>query len=57
MTVVALVVMAALSPVVAIFSFIMGYNINAQRKLFQRAKKHEKTEEEKLLERIDNARI
>lgn len=55
----ALIVMSFLMPILCISAFVIGYNINAQKKILKpkpKAKK-EKTEDEKMLERIDNARI
>lgn len=54
----ALITMSFLMPVTAITAFVIGYNINAQKKIFRIPKKKpEKTEDEIMLERIDNARI
>lgn len=54
----ALIAMSFLMPVTAITAFVIGYNINAQKKIFRIPKKKpEKTEDEIMLERIDNARI
>lgn len=59
MELVAIIVLAALLPVMSISSFLIGYNVNAQKKIFvpKRKEKREKTEDEKMLERIDNARV
>lgn len=58
MELIIITVMAALIPIMSIASFIVGYNINAQRKIFKpKTKKKELTEDEKMLERIDKARI
>ncbi len=59
MELVAIIVLAALLPVMSISSFLIGYNVNAQKKIFvpKRKEKREQTEDEKMLERIDNARV
>ena len=44
----------------SILSFIVGYNLNAptQKRVFKpKEKEREQTEAEKMIERIDNARI
>jgi type IV secretory pathway component VirB8 len=57
--VIALIVMSALMPILTIAAFVVGYNVNADRKILRikRKKKEEKTEDEKMLERIDSARV
>ena len=57
--VIALIIMSALMPILTITAFVVGYNVNADRKIMRikRKKKEEKTEDEKMLERIDSARI
>ena len=59
MEIVAIIVLAALLPIMSISSFLIGYNVNAQKKVFvpKKKEKREKTEDEIMLERIDNARI
>ena len=59
MELVAIIVLAALLPVMSISSFLIGYNVNAQKKIFvpKKKDKREQTEDEKMLERIDNARV
>ena len=59
MELIAIIVLAALLPVMSIASFIIGYNVNAQRKVLvpKKKEKRELTEDEKMLERIDKARI
>ena len=59
MELVAIIVLAALLPIMSISSFLIGYNVNAQKKIFvpKRKEKREQTEDEKMLERIDNARV
>jgi hypothetical protein len=55
-----LIVMAVLLPIMTINAFIIGYNMNAPKKIRvtpKKKEKHEPTENEKMLERIDNARI
>ena len=57
--VIALIIMSALMPILTITAFVVGYNVNADRKILRikRKKKEEKTEDEKMLERIDSARV
>ena len=57
--VIALIVMSALMPILTITAFVVGYNVNADRKILRikRKKKEKKTEDEKMLERIDSARV
>ena len=59
MELVAIIVLAALLPIMSISSFLIGYNVNAQKKIFvpKKREKREQTEDEKMLERIDNARV
>ena len=59
MEIVAIIVLAALLPIMSISSFLIGYNVNAQKKVFvpKKKEKREQTEDEKMLERIDNARV
>jgi len=55
-----LISMAILMPILVIWAFIIGYNMNAPKKIRVTPKKKEKremTEDEKMLERIDNARV
>lgn len=55
----ALMTMSFLLPIMTISAFVVGYNVNAQKKILKPKpkKKKEKTEDEIMLERIDNARI
>ena len=59
MELVAIIVLAALLPVMSISSFLIGYNVNAQKKILvpKKKEKREQSEDEKMLERIDNARV
>ena len=58
MELIAIVVLAVLLPIMSIASFIVGYNVNAQRKIFKiPAKKAEPTADEIMLDRIDKATI
>lgn len=59
MGIVAIIVLAALLPVMSISSFLIGYNVNAQKKILvpKKKEKREQSEDEKMLERIDNARV
>lgn len=53
-----MLVMTVLTPVLCIASFIVGYNINAQKKIFTPQKKKIKpTEGEIMMERIENAQV
>ena len=59
MELIVITVLAVLMPILCIASFVVGYNVNAQKKILKpkpKAKK-EKTEDEIMLERIDNARV
>ena len=59
MELIAIIVLAALVPLLSISSFIIGYNVNAQKKVLvpKRKVKREMTEDEKMLERIENAKV
>ena len=59
MEIIAIIVLAALLPIMSIASFIIGFNVNAQKKIFRLPKKveTEPTEDELMLERIDKARV
>lgn len=59
MEIVAIIVLAALLPIMSISSFLIGYNVNAQKKILvpKKKEKREQSEDEKMLERIDNARV
>ena len=54
-----LIIMSVLTPILCIASFIVGYNINAPKKIMKIRKKskEELTEDEKMLQRIDNAKV
>lgn len=54
-----LIIMSVLTPILCIASFIVGYNINAPKKIMKIKKKskEELTEDEKMLQRIDNAKV
>lgn len=53
-----LIITSCLIPVMSIIAFIIGFNINATRKIGIKKKvKKEKSEDEKMLERIENAHI
>jgi len=52
-----MLVMTVLTPVLCIASFIVGYNINAQKKIFTLPKKIKPTEDEIMMERIENAQV
>lgn len=57
----ALLAMSFLMPILVIWAFIAGYNMNAPKKIKVAPKKKEKarelTEDEKMLKRIDEARV
>lgn len=55
----AIIVLAALLPIMSIASFIVGYNVNAPKKIFRLPSKAESepNEDELMLERIDKARV
>ena len=57
MELVIILVMSALMPITAIAAFIIGFNVNASRKIFVKPKKHEPSEDEIMLDRIDKATI
>ena len=57
MTEIALVILSVISPIVAIVFFVIGYNVNAPKKLLFGRKKHEKTEYERKMEQIDNVSL
>ena len=58
MELIVIVILAFLLPIMTISAFIIGYNVNATRKILKpKPKKREQTEDEKMLERIDNARV
>lgn len=50
--------MAILTPFLTISAFVIGFNLNASKKiLVKKPKTSEKTEEQTMLERIDNAQV
>ena len=55
--VLALIALSVMLPILTITAFILGYNVNAQKKLFVKAKKPELTEDEELLKRIDSLTV
>lgn len=59
MELIAIIVLAALLPIMTIAGFIVGFNVNAPKKIFRLPKKaeNEPTEDELMLERIDKARV
>jgi hypothetical protein len=59
MEIIAIIVLASLLPIMSIASFIIGFNVNAQKKIFTLPKKVEvvPNEDELMLERIDKARV
>lgn len=58
MELIVIVVMAVLLPIMSILSFLIGYNVNATKKIFKiKGKKREMSEDEKMLQRIDEATV
>lgn len=58
MELIMIMILAVLLPIMTITGFIIGYNVNATRKILKpKPKKREKSEDEMMLERIDNARV
>lgn len=59
MELIVIIVLASLLPIMCIASFIIGYNVNAPKKIFTIPKKEktELSEDEMMLERIDKARV
>lgn len=50
--------MAILTPFLTISAFVIGFNLNAPRKILaKKPKASERTEEQVMLERIDNAQV
>lgn len=57
MELIIIAILSVLLPIMTIAAFIVGYNVNATKKIFKRTKKHEPTEDEIMLERIDKATV
>ena len=57
MALIAVIVLAALLPIMTITAFVIGYNCNAPKKILHKSKKRNPTEDEIMLERIDKATI
>ena len=57
MELIIITVLAALLPIMSITFFIIGYNINATKRIFVPKKKHKPTKDEIMLERIDKATV
>lgn len=59
MELIIITVLAALLPVFTITAFVIGYNVNAPKKILKPKpkKKAEKTADEIMLERIDKATV
>ena len=57
MELIAIIVLAALLPIMSITFFVIGYNINASKKIFTPKKKTQPTEDQIMLERIDKATV
>ena len=57
MELIIIAILAALLPIFTIGAFIVGYNVNAPKKILKKPKKREKTADELMLERIDKATV
>ena len=57
MELIIIAVLAALLPIMTITAFVIGFNCNAPKKILKKSKKHEPTDDEIMLERIDKATI
>ena len=57
MELIAVMILSGLLPIFTITAFVIGYNVNAPKKLFKRHKKHVPTEDEAMLERIDKVTL
>ena len=59
MELIVIVALSVLLPIMTIAAFVVGYNVNAPKKILKPKpkKKAGKTEDEIMLERIDNARV
>lgn len=54
---IALVISSMMIPIAAGVFFVIGYNVNAPRKLLFRGRKPKKTEYERKMEQIDNVSL
>lgn len=54
---IALIISCMLIPIMSIVFFVIGYNVNAPRKLLFRRRKPKKTEYERKMEQIDNVSL
>ena len=57
MELVIIAVLAVLMPIMTITAFVIGYNINASKKILKLQKKRRPTEDEIMLERINKATV
>lgn len=57
MELIIIAILAVLLPIMTIAAFIVGYNVNATKKIFKHVKKQAPTEAEVMLERIDKATV
>ena len=57
MELIIIAILAVLLPIMTIGAFVIGYNVNAPKKILKKAKKHAPTEDEVMLERIDKATV
>lgn len=57
MELVAIIVLAALLPIMTITAFVIGYNCNAPKKILHHSKKRKPSKDEIMLDRIDKATV
>jgi hypothetical protein len=58
METIALIAMSVLLPIASIAAFVIGYNVNADKKILRRKPKPAPpTDDELMLDRIDNAKV
>lgn len=50
-------ILSLMLPMTSITAFVIGYNINATKKVLQPKKRHKPSDEAQLLERIENAQV
>ena len=57
MELIIIAVLAVLLPIMTVSAFVIGYNVNASKKILAPKKKRKPTKDEIMLERIDKATI
>ena len=57
MELIIIAILAVLLPIMTISAFVVGYNVNASKKILKRTKKTAPTADEVMLERIDKATV